>query len=979
MTATAYHAKYYAHELSARKSSAIVDRLTTSLFDAAVDLNPHQIEAALFALRSPLSKGVILADEVGLGKTIEAGILLCQYWAEHKRRLIVICPAVLRRQWSIELQEKFNLPSIVLEGGNYAERLNSGLNPFDFQGIVIISFQFASRYASEIRDMAWDLVVMDEAHKLRNLYRNDNKMGRNIQAALTEHKKVLLTATPLQNSLLELYGLASLIDDRIFGGIETFKTTYINNTPNLEDLKNRLKPFVQRTLRRQVLEYIRYTKREAITQPFILSAEEQHLYDVVSDFLLQQDTYAIPWAQRKLVVLIVRKLLASSAYALVGTLKTIKARLEAMRETRKEQKLDLRGAFVSAQDIDLEYAEAAEEEDPPPVKPMTKQQAIDIAKLNYEIEQIDGFIELARSIKVETKAKALLTAINTGFGRMEDLGAARKSLIFTESSRTQRYLKEFLEANGYAGKVVTFNGQNNDQLSRDIYSMWLEKNETTGRISGTPNVDMRMALVDFFRDHGEIMIATEAAAEGINLQFCSLIINYDLPWNPQRIEQRIGRCHRYGQKFDVVVINFLNEQNLADQRIYELLKEKFKLFDGVFGASDEILGRVESGIDFEKRILDIFETCRAPEQIEQAFKELQSELDQPIQERIAQARHMLFENFDEEVVGRLNFQMQATKKRIDTVTHHFWELTKFIYRELYFFNDQKMIFGSDPAFIAKGERPDPGDHIPIYHYLETKPPEPIDALAPRRKPRDIKTPVTGYPYRMSDLMGESVLRKGRELNLPQHVLQFDLDKHEHKVSLLEEQKGKSGWLWLDLLTVKTFEEIDTLLFTICDKDGNILKPEFGEKLFGIAAEQIEEFNACPFMAEIQQAKQDSINGILKSSEQNNHRYFNEELDKLDRWADDLKTGLELELKQLDRDIKETDRQSKQLISLQEKLEFQKKKAALEKRRSQKRHELFTSQDQVDHRREKLINQLEKQLQACTHEMDTLFFIEWRII
>ncbi len=976
---TAQHAKYFSHELSARRSSALVDRLTTSLFDAAVDLNPHQIEAALAALRSPLSKGVILADEVGLGKTIEAGILLCQYWAEHRRRLLVICPAVLRRQWSIELQEKFNLSSRILESDNYAEILNAGQSPFKFDGIVIVSFQFASRYAAEIKDIAWNLVVIDEAHKLRNLYRHDNKMGRNIQAALADHRKVLLTATPLQNSLLELYGLASLIDERIFGSLDTFKLSYVNGTPNLEDLKARLKPFVQRTLRRQVLEYIRYTKREAITQPFKLSVEEQHLYDEVSDFLLQQDTYAIPWAQRKLVVLIVRKLLASSAYAIVGTLKTIKDRLEKMRETRKEEKLNLRGAFVADQDIDLEYAEIAEEEEPSQPPPFRKQ-AVDLAKLGYEIEQIDGFIALARSIKVETKAKALVTALNSGFKRMQELGAARKALVFTESSRTQRYLKEFLEENGYRGKVVTFNGQNNEQLSKDIYALWLEKNSTTGRISGSLNVDMRMALVDFFRDHGEVMIATEAAAEGINLQFCSLIVNYDLPWNPQRIEQRIGRCHRYGQKHDVVVINFLNEDNLADQRIYALLKEKFQLFDGVFGASDEILGRVESGIDFEKRILDIFETCRHPAEIEAAFTALQAELDQPIQERIAQARQMLFEHFDEDVVGRLKFRMDETKQRLDTATHHFWELTKFIYRDVYSFNDEKMIFGDDAAFIARGERPQDGQRIPIYHYLETKPQEALDPLQmPKHKRGDPKVPVTGYPYRMSDLMGESVIKRGRVLELSEACLTFSLASHPHKIAILEEQRGKSGWLWLARLTIKTFEEIDTLIFTACDANGQLLPTAFGEKLFVLSASEEATGTPCRHKDVLEAAKSKKVADLLVESEQSNHAYFNEELDKLDRWADDLKTGLELELKQLERDIKEADRQSKQLISLQEKLEFQKKKAAFEKRRSQKRHELFTSQDQVDRRREELISQLEKQLQASTHEVTEVFKIEWRLV
>lgn len=135
-----------------------------------------------------------------------------------------------------------------------------------------MSFQFASRLKDELHKVPWDLVVIDEAHKLRNLYKPENRLGRNIQEALKDFKKVLLTATPLQNSLLELYGLSCLIDDRLFGSVESFKASYVNTTPSLEELKARLKPFVQRTLRSQVLEYIRYTRREAITQVCIVNA-----------------------------------------------------------------------------------------------------------------------------------------------------------------------------------------------------------------------------------------------------------------------------------------------------------------------------------------------------------------------------------------------------------------------------------------------------------------------------------------------------------------------------------------------------------------------------------------------------------------------------------------------------------------------------------------------------------------------------------
>src|SRR5665811_55156 len=164
MAITDYHAKFYAFELL-KQGGEGVERLSRSLFDAAVDLNPHQIDAALFALRSPLTKGVLLADEVGLGKTIEAGIVLCQYWSERKRRLLVICPASLRKQWALELEEKFNLPVIVLDAKTWRNTLKKEQSPLNQKAIIILSYNYANRIRDELKAIAWDLVVIDEAHK----------------------------------------------------------------------------------------------------------------------------------------------------------------------------------------------------------------------------------------------------------------------------------------------------------------------------------------------------------------------------------------------------------------------------------------------------------------------------------------------------------------------------------------------------------------------------------------------------------------------------------------------------------------------------------------------------------------------------------------------------------------------------------------------------------------------------------------------
>ncbi len=282
---TPYHAKYFAWDLT-RHAPEGLDRLSMSLFDAQVDLNPHQIEAALFALRSPLSKGVILADEVGLGKTIEAGLVICQYWAERKRRILVICPASIRKQWALELQEKFNLPAVVLDAKSLRRARRTPQEAFEQPAVIIVSFNFAYTMRSEVRVQKWDMVVIDEAHKLRNAYRMQNKMGQAIRWAIEDRKKILLTATPLQNSLMELYGLSTLIDDQIFGSPEAFRARYGNGNADLTQLRQRLSVFCSRTLRRQVSEYIRYTERHALTQPFrerqlciAKSAATPHFFD----------------------------------------------------------------------------------------------------------------------------------------------------------------------------------------------------------------------------------------------------------------------------------------------------------------------------------------------------------------------------------------------------------------------------------------------------------------------------------------------------------------------------------------------------------------------------------------------------------------------------------------------------------------------------------------------------------------------------
>jgi adenine-specific DNA-methyltransferase len=336
---TPYHAKYFAYELTKRCSSDSIEKLAGAVASAQVDLNPHQVDAALFAFNSPLSKGALLADEVGLGKTIEAGLVLSQRWAERKRRILVIVPSNLRKQWHQELTEKFFLPCRILETKPYNQAIRQGkFRPFEVEDtITICSYHFARSKASDVANTPWDLVVIDEAHRLRNVYKPNNVIANTLQAALQDRHKLLLTATPLQNSLLELFGLASIIDEHAFGDLKSFREQYANLTQDqvFRSLKARLKPICHRTLRRQVTAYIPYTNRLPILEEFTPEESEDQLYELVSEYLRRPNLQALPSSQRALMTLVLRKLLASSSFAIAGALMSISSRLKAKLQKQK--------------------------------------------------------------------------------------------------------------------------------------------------------------------------------------------------------------------------------------------------------------------------------------------------------------------------------------------------------------------------------------------------------------------------------------------------------------------------------------------------------------------------------------------------------------------------------------------------------------------------------------------------------------------
>lgn len=959
-TLTDHQAKLFALELLRRHPAGDAARIGSALMDAQVDLNPHQVDAALFPFRSPFSKGVILADEVGLGKTIEAGLVLTQRWAEGRRRVLVVVPASLRKQWVQELTEKFFLPTVIFETKTYNAAVRAGTqNPFNLQAdqpaVIVCSYHFAARRADDIAAVQWDLAILDEAHRLRNVYKPAARIASAIRTALSNTPKLLLTATPLQNSLMELYGLVSIIDEHHFGDAKSFRAQYsrLADDGRFEDLKRRLEPVCHRTLRRQVVEYVSYTNRVPITQEFWPSEKEQALYDMVSDYLRRPQLQALPPGQRTLMVLVMRKLLASSTFAIAGALDSLSRKLQGLLRADDKNRAKLAQQLDEAFEADFEeFPEMVDEwgvepeaDEPEPLS------AEDRSTIASEIDELATFRDLAVSITENAKGLALLQALKTGFRKAAELGADDKAIIFTESRRTQEYLVRLLSQHGYEGDMVLFNGSNSDASSKDIYQEWKERHHGGDQISGSPTADMRAALVERFRSTAKIMIATEAAAEGINLQFCSMVVNYDLPWNPQRIEQRIGRCHRYGQQHDVVVINFLNQANAADQRVFELLAEKFRLFSGVFGASDEVLGTIESGVDFERRIVAIYQECRTTDAIEAQFTQLRLDLDAEISETMNDTRQKLLEHFDAEVHDRLRVSLVESSEFLNRAEEQLWRITSHV--------------------LAGHARVDPTSRTFVLDRPPVFAPEvPTGTYKLTRADDDGAV----HRYRRQHPLAVAIVDAAANLELPEAEVTFDYTQWGSTAEALKPLVGRSGTAIVDHLRLEGQDAEDHLLFAGRTDDGVELTTTQIRRLFDLPASVTA--TAPPTLPPALAAAADELAATtLRSISEKHGRWFDEEMDKLDRWAEDKRTGLKADLREHDETLKALKREARQAATLSEKLAIHRRVKQTEARREEAWRAYDAEARTIEQAKELIIDDVEVRLQS-THAIQRILAIRF---
>lgn len=951
---TDHQAKYFAHQLERSYSNDHVGKLAGLLFDAQVEPKPHQIDAALFALQTPYTKGVILADEVGLGKTIEAGIVIAQYWAERKRRILIIAPASLRQQWKQELWEKFMLPAEILERKTVRDLLGptGSRNPV----VVIASYEFVAGN-QEILNRTWDLVIADEAHRLRNFWNGKAKTAEAVSHVFrTSTKVLLLTATPLQNRLEELFGLVSTFDPDFFHSLDAFRERYIRHTALFsgDDLADRVALISKRTLRKDAEKYIPFTQRIPLTIGFDSSPEEQKLYDLVDDYLKRDHLWAFNSSQRYLSAMIIRKRLGSSTYAVASTLENIANRLEAeLRSGDYENSVEgLFGADFS--DLTSDELELASNihlgKDPDHLTEAEKRQEI-----ANELRDLRRFASFARSIKVNQKAVHLKEALDQGFAKLREVGAPEKAIIFTDSTVTQQYLAEHLQSIGYGDGLVLFNGDNRSEAANRIYHEWLDDNAGSDLVTGTVGADRRKALVDYFRDYGTIMIATEAASEGVNLQFASMLINYDLPWNPQRVEQRIGRIHRFGQKYNVVIANFSNRSNMAEQRILELLDQKFKLFSSVFGASDDILGSIEDGFDVERRINAILSDLKTADEISAAFDQLTKDYATEISTEMSKAKSKVFDNLDPHVQDRLKDYDTQSGIVLNQFERLLLELTSYELRDVATFDHDGHHFHLDQSPVADAA-------IGTYYFKSAPIPN-------------------AHQYRYASPLARFVIDQALHTATPTKHLTFSLGQSQRVPTTVKQLAGHTGELIVKKITFtitagnQDLSESYLLAAAITDT-GTILDAEFVDDILNLTVTSIGEADDID-ESQIHEELEKQRDGFDKEVKSRNSRHYNEQEDLLHSSLDDRRAEHDKKIREWEAQVKEYRKKARHTEDAMEELAFKQKANRLEEKIDDAEDEFRKTRRTIRQQSEEFLASVAQALKG-SEEQEPVLAIRWTI-
>lgn len=596
MGQSSFHAYYKARLL---ENYAATDKLIPVYASSSIEIYPHQIAAAMFALRSPYLKGVVLCDEGGLGKSYIALLIALQKWYEGQNNILLVVPTHLIDQWRDIFEQRFTVPFFFVDSTAEwdGQIMQDNDNAFSQEGIVVTTYDYASEKADALCMIRWDVAIFDEADVLCRVHSGENKTAVALKAATDGAYKILLTPTPILTSIMDIYDLIYFIDETALPDPDAYYKRYFRKPENYPELAGFVSKYCFRTLRAQVKSYIKIPERILVTAQYTPTCAEQALYSLIDRYLSKPQKIAYPQMDPYDLTLMYTRAFSSSIDAVVRTLSGALDRLE--KQTRSCR---------------------------------------DNLMLEAEITEFRHMVELGGSITETAKGNELIKHLKTSFSQLKKLGAKEKALIFTENRETQKYLGRLLKDKNY--KVLTYHGGKSRELE---------------------------TIKKQFRDEADILITTDLAARGPNFEFCSLVVNYDIPYNTLILDQRINRCHRIGQQSDVIMLNFLNPNNYGEVRTLELINKRIQQFSGIFGMTDAVAG-------FGVAFADALASARTRDEIDRAYTQALETFEEENKEIVHQAEHTLFTSFSKEVADGLTVTPQYIKEKIAALNEELWQI-----------------------------------------------------------------------------------------------------------------------------------------------------------------------------------------------------------------------------------------------------------------------------------------------------------------
>ena len=569
----------FAALVAARELAHLVqkDTLLAAFASSNVKVFPYQVAAASFAWQAQYQKGAVLCDEGSLGKTYEALLIAAQKWIEGRTNILIILPPNLITQWEQKINTDFSLPSVVWRSGALPKE----------EALILTTYDFAVKNADILAHTTWDLVIFDEADYL---FKPTNKSVQTLKAALPHTFKLLLTPTPITMSIMDVYGLLHFIDETALPPEDEFYARYFRKPENYPELSAFVSPYCFRTLKKQVSQYVGFSRRIPATLDYTLTPSERTLYELTERYLKRPTKTAYPLMDAYELTLLFYHTLSSSPRALAAMLDAPIFRTHG--EERDE----------------LQTLQAA-----------------------------------ARQIAVPAKFSLLADTLRAAFKHFRTHKLAQKAVVFVNNTTTLKELADYLTQQKF--RVLTYKDDS--------------------------------SIAQFRTGPAEVLLTLDAAAKGLDMEFCPAVVNYDLLYNAVEMEQRICRCHRQGQTADVLVVNLLSRHNVADVRILELINKRTLQFDGIFGSSDDILGTFTTAIN------DVLPQVRPVQQTMQDIKDTLQSHRADNEKTVSQAEDILFTTFSKEVADKVTLTPKYVHEQAEDLNARLWTLAR------YFFADRK--------------------------------------------------------------------------------------------------------------------------------------------------------------------------------------------------------------------------------------------------------------------------------------------------